>query len=583
MEPGEPGDIEIETLNFLDIISDFDPLWNPERLSLVVSLPTIDHTEQRLLIDRSVFITSNCHTQLKCRELVISAPDVSLAGFDIQGSVSIEHAYSVSLSNCRFHDSESDDLDFLAVRDSTSVYLSHLTFSGTDAVAALSLAERSSVRASHLFVENLTTTFIFVYEQSSLDLYDSTLRHSAANLVMCCAGSTLVLSRCLLSDSAFPAIFVKQSTCDISDTTIRNVGQTAIALNHSSSFSVGRSFLEGVSSSGISALDHCTGRIFDNHIRRVQGNGIHVGGSSSAIIEGNTIEEGNYPAVAVLTRASATISNNTIRGIDLNGLCLRGAREVTIANCAIDNSGQCGISISDTETSRIVGCTITNCKLAAVECYNHSNSIVTGTTISQCACGFFVYTAGVLEASENTLRTIEKSIARLSDHGSATVVNNRCIEVLTEAECETSQSYIFRQNDGFPGRTNSPMALTDGMVLDEVWAEGPTDLCRGCKQKLIDCFLVECGHRVYCQECAHKVKDSKGQCPVCRFFVTGVTTGFEASQDGFCLICMERQPNSVIVPCGHLGFCRECLQTWYESNSTCPTCRTEPSTFKRLD
>jgi hypothetical protein len=47
-----------------------------------------------------------------------------------------------------------------------------------------------------------------------------------------------------------------------------------------------------------------------------------------------------------------------------------------------------------------------------------------------------------------------------------------------------------------------------------------------------------------------------------------------------CMICEDRPPSCVVLPCAHLGFCRTCLEVWYKSNRICPFCRADPSSFK---
>ena len=40
-----------------------------------------------------------------------------------------------------------------------------------------------------------------------------------------------------------------------------------------------------------------------------------------------------------------------------------------------------------------------------------------------------------------------------------------------------------------------------------------------------------------------------------------------------CIICMDRLPEVVLVPCGHMNLCAPCAHQWHEENDNCPTCR----------
>lgn len=42
-----------------------------------------------------------------------------------------------------------------------------------------------------------------------------------------------------------------------------------------------------------------------------------------------------------------------------------------------------------------------------------------------------------------------------------------------------------------------------------------------------------------------------------------------------CVICMDRDPQVVLVPCGHQNLCAPCAHQWKEENGCCPTDRRE--------
>ncbi len=44
----------------------------------------------------------------------------------------------------------------------------------------------------------------------------------------------------------------------------------------------------------------------------------------------------------------------------------------------------------------------------------------------------------------------------------------------------------------------------------------------------------------------------------------------EPLDTNICSICFDRKINAVLIPCGHLGFCLECLK----DVNKCPSCRT---------
>jgi hypothetical protein len=71
-------------------------------------------------------------------------------------------------------------------------------------------------------------------------------------------------------------------------------------------------------------------------------------------------------------------------------------------------------------------------------------------------------------------------------------------------------------------------------------------------------------------------------CPLCRYPVASDTEGFRNQDDGTCQLCNERPANGIVLPCGHINNCFECLIAWFRAKSTCPTCNTDKVTFKKV-
>lgn len=56
---------------------------------------------------------------------------------------------------------------------------------------------------------------------------------------------------------------------------------------------------------------------------------------------------------------------------------------------------------------------------------------------------------------------------------------------------------------------------------------------------------------------------------------TGMTDGERALLMITCKICQDREVNRLIVPCGHLVFCADCLNMELTLRKKCPICREE--------
>ena len=44
-------------------------------------------------------------------------------------------------------------------------------------------------------------------------------------------------------------------------------------------------------------------------------------------------------------------------------------------------------------------------------------------------------------------------------------------------------------------------------------------------------------------------------------------------EDQICVICMDKNADSVLMPCGHGGFCNSCALDQFKKSNGCPMCR----------
>ena len=150
-----------------------------------------------------------------------------------------------------------------------------------------------------------------------------------------------------------------------------------------------------------------------------------------------------------------------------------------------------------------------------------------------------------------------------------------------QCECHTSSFYYINKNGSFQGVTNDSSRKTDDISIESPCVENDL-LCLKCNKNKRDYFLLDCGHKVYCKECAEEAFRNKEECPLCRFPIEKVTNGFGASNEDMCLICCEKLSNCIILPCGHMGICSECMENWFSKKKSCPICRSEPSFYKEI-
>lgn len=94
-------------------------------------------------------------------------------------------------------------------------------------------------------------------------------------------------------------------------------------------------------------------------------------------------------------------------------------------------------------------------------------------------------------------------------------------------------------------------------------------------------FLLNCAHKVYCQECAEEALKTHQKCPLCRMPIIDLNEGFKTKNE-LCGICLDKKVNCIVMPCGHIGYCHKCLEIWFKDNQKCLYCQIKPVEFKRI-
>ncbi|OHT12192.1 hypothetical protein TRFO_18090 [Tritrichomonas foetus] len=527
-------------------------------------------------------IFSKCQSLIKCAHFSITSPEVSIDGLKFITSVMINNSDNFQLLNSKIKHAKLSD-GGLYIANSHSVYLSHVTISKTENIPGLYITQNCTISADNLLIHHLVETLLVCNTHSILYVKDSNLHHTSANAVYVSAGSHIEIYKCKLWETEYPAIFIQQSTCRIENNEIRSVKQNGVSLNTVKKFVVAHNYITDVNGSAIAVLDESKGSTYRNTITKVGGNGIYVCGNSEIRAYKNIITDNQFPGIAILMKSNAKLSRNKISKIIYSGICVRGAKKVLIRKCNIDNVQECGISISDTDDCTVRKNKIDKCKIASVEVYNSSDALVKHNYITEIGtAAFLVYAGGSLRAYKNKIRQVGVSMVKLSYKGGGIFLDNDIKDCPIQKNGDTVSSYYFSGNGEFPSVTNNQTLLKEGMILDEPYEDKSSSMCIRCNERPRNCFILDCSHRIFCEECAKQALDNKELCPLCRFPIVSTTIGYESGDDGLCVICSENKADCIIMPCGHMGFCQACLGQWYRKNKTCPTCRAEPSFYKKI-
>jgi hypothetical protein len=161
--------------------------------------------------------------------------------------------------------------------------------------------------------------------------------------------------------------------------------------------------------------------------------------------------------------------------------------------------------------------------------------------------------------------------------GGGDIIGNTDIQECSKLMSEiTSGKFFFRGNGSFENFTNDRERAGGNIRLDVATMDPRNIRCLVCNEGPRIGFCVPCGHKVVCSSCAPQTK----LCPLCRFQVNRITV--MADESDLCGVCFDNVADTIILPCGHIGYCHQCMMQWFERQKSCPTCREKDATYKTL-
>ena len=116
--------------------------------------------------------------------------------------------------------------------------------------------------------------------------------------------------------------------------------------------------------------------------------------------------------------------------------------------------------------------------------------------------------------------------------------------------------------------------------------------CCMCLDQQPEVVLVPCGHMNLCTRCAHKCKqkpwtDGGGVCPTAEAQSALFRNLSHCIEEVMrCCMCLDQQPEVVLVPCGHMNLCTRCAhkckqKPWTDGGGVCPNCRSTISIIQK--
>ena len=171
---------------------------------------------------------------------------------------------------------------------------------------------------------------------------------------------------------------------------------------------------------------------------------------------------------------------------------------------------------------------------------------------------FFSFVGGFITAENNRIEYVRQSMAKLTFNGGGLFIDNKIENCVKLNECIMPSHYFFSGNDNFPNVTNGRSKIGDSIVYEEP-IQIDDQLCLKCHENKRNNYILKCGHKVLCNECAEKMK-SYDRCPLCNNSFIKIVAEKDLTDEKKCIIFFENEIDCIISPCWHLCACESCLK-----------------------
>lgn len=570
------------SIDFLSILNNTNSIKNEATGEITITTPILQ-SDDKYQINSSCIITSNCNTIIKSDFFEILSSSVSISNISFETAIFIQDSNNVSITNCSIKNAKKS-YGAITIFNSQEIYVNNVTITETNDIPGIFVYKNSLVKADHLLIHDITKSFIAINSNSFMSIKNSIFHHTQRNAIYLADHSNIEIFNCTFSNVIYPSLYFVDSNCIIQNNTFQDLSENAIVVQSSSGFLIEKNIFNHIGDTAIQISNDSKGIIKNNTIFNAKGNGIYCH-KSDICIENNEIYDLTYPAIGLSSKSKCLLVGNKISNVKCNGISIRHANEVIIKDCEVKNIDESGISISDTESCFIQNNKITNCIISSIESYNRSNVTVTNNVISNIEKNAFLcYTSGFMKAINNQISDVKNEFVKLTYKGCGEFVNNQIVNCIKQCYCQNSSFFFFSGNGDFKNITNDQKKFASNKSIDFVdsFFDDEEIFCIKCHTKKRNTFILDCGHKVFCQECAQESLRNKEKCPLCRFPIVKVSNGFGSNIDDTCIICCENRSDSIILPCGHMGVCSSCLENWINTNQSCPICRSRPCIYKQV-
>lgn len=570
--------------NFFSFIDD-SSYFMDETGEIILTAPIIQFNG-KFEIDIPMRISSNCNTVIKCNHFQVLSDIISFSSIVFETSLTVEKANQFTITNCTIKNTKEEKA--FTISNCNDVSISNVTITECSDTGLTIL--NSIVKADNLSFYNINNEMIFCNLKSIVNLTNCNFRQSKRGCIYVFGQTSIEIENCTFSEAGFDFIYLNSSQIKVKNCTFQNNIRGGITLKNSTDFLIEKNQFTNIKETAIFIEKNSLGTLAGNSISNCGGNGINVY-ESNVLIKENSIENTLFPAFSMAQKTTGTLLNNKVIKMKRHGICVRDASHVDIEGTEINDCEMCGISISDTNFCGIQKNSINNCKRSAIEIFNNSKVVAKKNVITNIeGNAFSLFIGSSADAEENEILNINEAMVKFLFKSGGNFINNHVSNCKKQFEGETSSFYFFSGNSSFENLTNDRSRICESVRFDDHVFDEKNIFCLKCHKNKRDAIFCPCRHRAMCKKCAEEEFSSnksnvKFVCPLCSFDVSqilnAINTGNE-DDDDLCIMCMEKKIDCIIIPCGHIAACNDCLKKWFEKNHICPICRKEKSEFLQI-
>lgn len=487
--------------------------------------------------------------------------------------LSLESSSELNAEYSIFSSTKMDKTEpFIEINSNSKATFKNCHFNITNGIAVL-LIDYSKATFEHCIFENNGFS-CFLMNGSKAKFVDCIFKDNKNQSVFATFDCYCKVINCEFFDLQGKAIFGKDySEIYIKDSNFINCKGGAATITKKSKIMIdGGVVIENSGTTALRAVNNSKIFVHDVSIENVEGNAINIDNSTGYFINCN-IKKTVYPTIAIDGNKSNPIFHNCniIENMDSFGVICSNACRPLFNDCKfIDCSTNC-FTIYGFAKPHIQNCYFKNIDSYYLNIWGYShvtyNNIESGDEIkiedklrifnsSKCECKTF---DEINNNEDNNNENEENDDDDEAKHSDAEILDTYKIPKKLK---EIDEPEIIKT-----GRLNYLKLVKMSYIFKEEEKIEVDFKCSNCHKELnhdeVYCVSI-CGHLI-CKDCENLEK-----CPVCNRKIEKVQQLFVEDQ---CVICLDRKPNIISLPCGHLCMCHECSIKNDAKGFNCPLCK----------